>query len=634
MYKVSVPLCINTLNEQSLPMYVDELKKGEIERVFLLDSSSFAKKDSYIHKNPDKVRNLIAFFKQSGFEVGVWESGFGHGGMLSHEKESEYVDKFISIVGADGRVAGCAFCPLDEKLQNLFYNSIKKLAEMQPDIIMFDDDFRLNARRLYMGCCCEKHLEMFYKRVGKRIPRENMEEFLFTGGENFYRSEWLKCCGESLVEFAKLLRKGVDEVNPSIRMGTSLCFDMWDFSGTDGIEISKAFAGNTKPFLRTIGAPYHGKNVQNAVEQTRMQAEWCKNKGIEIFTEGDVYPRPRYNVPSKILEVFDLALLATNCTDGILKYMFDYSQNVSYEMGYNKRHIRNRNLRKKIKDVFNEKKNIGVRVFEYMHKTEKYDLPKDYFVGISHIAQKSFFSRAIKLLGDNGIPTMYESGGNYPVIAFGENAKYISIEELKNGAIIDINAARILMDRGVDTGLIEYEEKSYTVEKYGDNLEEISGLSEIATYRIKCSSSATVKSSFMPDDVPASYTYVNSDGIRFFVFAIDSCRSSIENNNYFVNYYRQNQLIEAIEWLGKIKLPAVCIKNPFSYIQVAKSIAGEKKAVALYNMHIDDIIDGEIVLDKEYKSVTFINCTGEINGNIVKITSVIPAYECVIIELE
>ena len=62
--------------------------------------------------------------------------------------------------------------------------------------------------------------------------------------------------------------------------------------------VSKAFAGDTAPFLRTIGAAYHSTQVSMAVETTRAQAFWCKGTGIELFTEGDVYPRPRYTVPA------------------------------------------------------------------------------------------------------------------------------------------------------------------------------------------------------------------------------------------------------------------------------------------------------------------------------------------------
>lgn len=358
MYKLSVPVSIQTMNKKSLPIFVEEFRRAEVSRVFLCGLIPFYKKDCYIYQEPEKMEFLISYLKEQGFEVGVWEGAFGHGGILTHDQQSEYVDSFTRIEGVDGKVEEEAFCPLDKNLQNCYYHAIKRLAQMQPDIIMFDDDFRLNTRRYNMGCCCELHLKQYYQEIGEEIPRSKLEEVIFTGGENRYRSAWLKVMGDSLLDFAQLMRAAVDEVDENIRLGSCTCHDIWDFSGTDGIRLAKVFAGKTKPFLRTIGAPYHGIRVQNAVEYTRMQAAWCQHEDIEIFTEGDVYPRPRYIVPSRLLEIFDLALLATGETDGILKYMFDYNRDVTYERGYTARHVKNKLLRDGIKNFFGDKKTL------------------------------------------------------------------------------------------------------------------------------------------------------------------------------------------------------------------------------------------------------------------------------------
>jgi hypothetical protein len=57
-----------------------------------------------------------------------------------------------------------------------------------------------------------------------------------------------------------------------------------------------------------------------------------EDKNIEVLSEGDVYPRPRHKIPANYLEIFDTALRAADCTNGIHKYMLDYTSNAgNYE---------------------------------------------------------------------------------------------------------------------------------------------------------------------------------------------------------------------------------------------------------------------------------------------------------------
>lgn len=633
MYKLSVPVSIQTMNERSLPIFVEEFRKAEVDRVFLCGLTPFYKKDCYIYKEPDRMAYLISYFKKQGFEVGVWEGAFGHGGVLTHDKKSDYVDVFTRIVGADGKMEEEAFCPLDENFRTVYYSCVKKLAAMQPDIIMFDDDFRLNTRRYNMGCCCDRHLKLLSDRVGEEVPRDRVEALVYCGGENRYRSAWLQVMGESLLDFAKLMRAAVDEVDAGIRLGCCMCHDTWDYSGTDGIALAKAFAGNTKPFLRTIGAPYHSMKVQNAVEYTRMQAAWCRGQEIEVFTEGDVYPRPRYAVPANLLEVFDLALLATGETDGILKYMFDYDRSVTYEMGYTARHVKNQTLRAGIKDLFAGKQNIGVRVYEEMHRVEKLALPQEYVPGVATFVENTIYSPAQKLLCENAIPAAYHSSTDYPVIAFGENARYIQEEELKNGAILDIVAAAILTERGIDVGMVHCEKADFSGELFVEENDEITNIQGIAMYKTECAPQAVVKSRFMPEGTAASYLYKNEKGTAFYVLSIDAYRSDKAVCNYFNTYHRQSHLIDAVQWLCKRPLPAVCTKNPFLYMQTARGGDGCALTVALYNVNIDDVLAPEVILDQPYSEARFLNCDGQLHGDRVQLSSDIAPYGVAVFEV-
>ena len=98
------------------------------------------------------------------------------------------------------------------------------------------------------------------------------------------------------------MRESVDSVNTEIRLGTCTCMSSWDIDGISAKDTAYILAGNTKPFLRLIGAPYWavernwGNCIQDVVELERMESSWTREEEIEIMAEGDAYPRPRIHI--------------------------------------------------------------------------------------------------------------------------------------------------------------------------------------------------------------------------------------------------------------------------------------------------------------------------------------------------
>lgn len=621
MRKLAVPIHLNTITENSLPTYLEMVKACGAERVFICGFGEIYREESVLYTDTDRVKKSIRFFKDNGFETAVWVNSFGHGILLTHNSDSDNGNQYTKIEGVNGDYVHQVYCPMDEKFAADYSKGIRKLASLGPDIIMLDDDFRINTRDYYMGCFCPLHLKEYYKRIGEEVPREELERLVFTGGKNKYRSAYMELLRDTLLDFAKMLRAAVDEVNPTIRLGASTTHDNWDYSGTDAIEIARAFAGNTEPFVRTAGAPYWKENLSRTIESTRMQIQWCNEADIEVFTEGDVYPRPRYNVPSRQLELFDLALIADGKADGILKYIFDYAQKPEYETGYIERHIKYEKLREELENMFVGKTTVGVRVFNEMHRIENLDLPTECEDKIAKKLTTSYKSVAGYLLAANGIPTVYEDS-EYPAYICGENAKYISEQDLKNGAILDALAAKILMTRGVDTGLLEEETACFAGEYFANYDDTIRNINKKVTLkRVKCSDKAEVLSVFLPDGTPAAYTYENEQGLRFLVLSHDLYGSK-DNANYFNNYYKQEQVIQAIEWAGRKKLPVASYKNPCLYMITAKN--ADSMAVAVFNIFMDEIPEPVIFLDDEYQRITCLNCTGQIEKNKVCLSEMAP----------
>lgn len=142
-------------------------------------------------------------------------------------------------MGVIGESFEHGYCPLDEDFVNDYLDVVRCIASYSPDIIMIDDDFRLNGRNYRLGCFCPKHLKAFYNIIGEEVPRNEIEKLMFTGGKNKYRDAYMKMTGKTLIDFAKKVRAAIDEINPTIRAGACMVFSTWDFEGVDGIEIAK-----------------------------------------------------------------------------------------------------------------------------------------------------------------------------------------------------------------------------------------------------------------------------------------------------------------------------------------------------------------------------------------------------------
>ena len=626
MYKISIPISMNTLLDgEDLPRYLDDVRRCGAERVFLCGMGNIYTKNGRNYTHPDAVKNAIDYFRAAGLEVGVWISAFGHGKAIMPELAAgERVYTQITDVYGVSNENG-SNCPMDENFVRDYCEGVRRIAELSPDMIMLDDDFRLTSRRGNgLTCLCPLHMAEYRRRIGEDIPLEKMEKLLLTGRKNRYRSEFLKLMGDSMRDFIKALRCTIDSVNPNIRFGVSDCYT-WDMHGTDPVEIAKMAAGKNKPFARTIGAPYHSTNIIPVVESTRQFFAWAKDSGVEIFAEGDTYPRPRHNVPSKTLELFDLLLLANGGGDGILAYVEDYSCAYDYERGYVERFVRNKPIREGVKEIFDGKSPVGARVYSVPHKMEDWDLGDSVFKDSSLMIRIAQRSPSFDLLSSNSVPTSFADEGDYPLYIIGENARHVDLEKIGRGAILDAVAAKILAERGVDTGLLDASMTEALSEYYFRHGGSIGGVSSKALCKLTVKEGAEILSELRPNNSPASYLYENASGQRFYVLAIDLYKSWCMGGgaNFLKSYYRQADITHAIEYIAGKRLPVVCERNPNLYILASKDSSGAM-AVALANVWLDDIFSPEIRLDKDYTEIRFINCTGTLCGDRVTLSDIPP----------
>lgn len=633
MYTVSIPVSLS--EHFSKEETCAELKRAGAHRIFLSVSRlSFdqGKNDAMLAT----LRELVPYFQSQGFETGIWFWTFWYNDI--EESAEEYlmvtssgekrINETVFHNGQPHHTGYC--CPANPEFVSHATSIIKALAEIRPDILMFDDDFRYGFISGHGGCFCDAHIRLCEEKLGRPLTREALVSEIYADKPNPTRTAWQEVLGQTLEDFAVSVRETVDRVDPSIRVALCSVMSLWDIDGTDPIKIVKLLAGNTRPLMRLIGAPYweviwsaigtYKPRLQNAIELERMQWQWCQAEDIEIMTEGDVCPRPRYNVPAAYLEIFDTALRAAGVGHGIHKYMLDYGFSARYETGYIDRHLKNTPVYADVERIFGDKASCGVRVYETMKKFCDADL-----TGIADreaYSETMFFSRAAKMLSDDTIPITY-CGNKGVGIAFGENARCLPSEAFENGLILDIRAARILMEQGIDVGidsigdqlsndsLYYVWEKEYLPYRYrGESAYQLTLKPEAQTI-----TEALCGQMRYPD----TFLYENKNRQRFLVFAFDA---HLTDESRHVNYCTENQLCAAIEWVARHSLPVKCPGHPRLYMLCKQNDSG--MAIGLWNIFADEVICPAITLDREYTHAEFINCNGTLQGNTVTLDEIAP----------
>lgn len=626
-YHISVPLVRYwDRPEESLR----EVQRLGALRVFLCVSRGLGS-EAENHRELEQLAKAIPFYEAAGLEVGVWLNSIGHGGPLTGG-HNDTASGFTRLVGLHGRICGeDSFCPLDPDFSATICQQVQGIAAAGAKMIMLDDDFRLGTRA-DCGCICDRHMAEYRRRLEEDIAPEDVLTRAFSGEPNRYRQVFYDLMGDTLREFARQLRAAVDRVNPSIRLGTCSCCTVWDGDGVDSIELARILAGNTRPFLRLIGAAYWptcwvppADRLAYVAELERMQGFWCAGTGIEVFSEGDVYPRPRSFVPSAYLEAFETILRADGRTEGILKYGVDYCSLPRYETGYADRAERNRTVTEEISRRFAGKSDVGVGVACAMKKlmhcvfqNPKKELDNDY-------RRSNFLQPEQQLLTNNSIPIAYDGSADVQIV-FGENAKHLDLSNLPKGLLLDADAAATLEARGLDVGFIAATPLQETPahEYFAEEADVVPLGNSKGLISLTASPDAETLSWFVGQTrTPSAYRYENAAGLRVLVLGFRAAQAA-SNARFQRSYYRQSQLIRTIEWLGRQPLPAVCPKNPDLYLLCKRG--SHSMSVGLWNLFPDAVLTPVVTLDRPGCRVEFWNAVGHLEGNQVCFDCDLPAF--------
>ena len=625
MYKISVPISIaNPRFESYYDEYIKLLHEADVQRVFLV-AVTWTAPECDKQRVAALLEKYVPMFRAEGFEVGVWIDSLGHGGLIGEVVNADAGDGLQRMVSLEGHINMGAYCPLCEDLRALAADWIRRLGRTGAELIMLDDDYRYSLRAGEMFCACSSHRALFEKVLGEEFDPQRMKRALTEGGPNSWRDAWLKVQGESLTDFARMLREALDEENPQVRLSACAVLSTWDVDGVDSITLSRTFAGDTPPYLRLIGAPYWAAlrsfgevRLATVCEYERMQQQWCKNSGIEIFCEGDSYPRPRYKVPAAYLEGMDQVMHASGECDGMLKYMFDYVSSPHYDTGYLERHIENKPVYAALENAFAGKRPVGVNIF----------VPMKTFA-LSHKPGKKPDDRCIpavlRFATDLNLPVRYD-GGDGPTLIFGDAGELATETQLVHGAVLDITAAQALTRRGFDVGLSKVHglfapnSERYPVE------DEVVGVSAGEWYDIEPAPGANTDSVLVRSvpgmaDVerPAMYIYENAAGQRFAVYAF-SAQESLEigaGRGVFRSRCRAEQIRRVLVWLSDNAPEVMCVPEPDLYMLAKRD--DDSLTVALWNFGADRITRPVVRFADEWNRMECHVGSASLEGNTVSV---------------
>lgn len=563
----------------------------------------------------DLLKDRIHDFEEEGIQAGFWLGHtIGHGGSLTSSGPSPYQQ----LVGPEGLEAAGCFCPLDDAYREYICNVLAIIAQSGVDLILLDDDFRLNLHtaEVPIGCFCHKHLAWFQNRTGLSLSRDQLIQSAFTDEPGEIRKSWLEISEESLMLFAAEIERTVHAVNASARIGLATAMTLWSSEGVDMKKLLNTLAGPTRPFLRAIGAPYWSREPYHAgwiTEYTRLQQEWCHDLDVEFVAEGDTFPHSRYFCSSAMVDAFYQGLLASGINN-FMHYAAVYSPSPDHETGYLEGIASQLDYYKALCEFFPKTyRDLGVSPLYRPNGLFHAELPDKLD---SSIVPWSDEPIAMKVLSRFGIPISYRDSTG-PVWLSGCGFMGISDEELRQflrrGIMADATAARWLLKKGIDIGVQSLEEGSspgfeqYRNEnfcgKYHKQNIWLLTSGDGIYYRANLKETATVVGKFFGDcsgdSHPSVMLYENADGFRFCVYMFDFYRAK-SGMQLVYNYARQEQMSRCLAWVNRKPLPVSVNGYPDIRVSCRISPAGERVAISLQNLHLDPLVDPVFKVDASY----------------------------------
>lgn len=191
----------------------------------------------------------------------------------------------------DQRGREVRFCWLDPRFRDYIRTVGQKLAAEKPSFILGDDDIR--AFSPAAECFCPLHTAEFNRRCGTSYTSAEMREAVASSkpGDKTFET-FMALQREYVNGVAKLVREGINSVDPSIPAGT--CMPSWEKRFNH--QAAQAIAARGQPtVMRIANGNYHdwrfgSTEFNGIVQKTQAMYAFHKDEVDMILSEADTYP--------------------------------------------------------------------------------------------------------------------------------------------------------------------------------------------------------------------------------------------------------------------------------------------------------------------------------------------------------
>ena len=547
-----------------------------------------------------KVLKELSFaldrLRGQGYRVVLWTNSLGWG----TDRSKAFYDRFrdcTTLTELDGRT-GTAVCTLDPAFTEYMVKNTQDFIRAGADFILWDDDLVQSVRPGFL-CACDRHLARFAEKTGRVYTRDDVKR-LFTGAPSPERTAYLDLMGETMTDFCKALRRGADEIDPSVRMGLCCSYTHYDIEGVEIEDLLYLLAGKgNRPFVRLSGAAYWpvlskkfpSYTLNDVVDFVRMQIGWLRDRDWDILDENDPYPHDHFTVPVSYVELYDKTMIANGGTHRN-KYILCFP--TGGDRSYLNAHIGNIPKDQPLKNMFAGLDPVGFYVHTNMHALRETTLPDEYMGNgpILHL-----FSQPLAALFMNqfSLPTQFKTKG--PGVLTGHLAETIPADDLHDGVLLDAEAAKLLLRRGIcvcatltgDGGLVP-----------GEGAEIL----------------------FRENGTPLLWTGADAEGHRFAVFGKSVAELKLHDLPWPDKRTLQPKLAQACEYLSGRPLPVLLKDCPGAYVLAAKDESETHMAVLICNVWPDPIEGPVLETDGCWAPVETLGVDARADGNRILLTRI------------
>ena len=546
---------------------------------------------------------------EMGLKSGVLvQASVGHGWVLGemfpYQKHTNFTD---------GKEVG-SVCPLDEGFKEYIYNVMRTIASYNPACIMVDDDFRTIWYK-GEGCACPLHMALFNERAGTNLTGRELWEIVNSKGElaKKYTDIFIEVQKQSLVETARVMRAGIDSIDPKMPASYCCCGNNAEFA----YEIASILAGEGNPVTVRINngnyTPAGARFFSRVFHRAATQIEKLKGKVDVILAETDTCPQNRYSTSAMSLHTHFTGTILEGA-NGAKHWI---TRLITYEpesgKAYRKILSKYNGFYERLAKLQPTLKWKGCRIFIPSTPDFTYGRVKEEWDGWSYCVLERL-----------GLPMYFSSENGGALCLEGDADSRLSddeiLEALKGTVILASDTAKSLENRGFAryTGVTVKEWQGKTpvreqicingahteVQMHTKELVPVSNDVECASYVLNTKDYESYEVLF-----PGTTVFKNELGGTVITF----CGTPVSEFNIveafsFLSYSRKEQFINMLKPTGN--LPVYYPNDEEVYLKVAEMENGEE-LVALFNIGLDPIEKIELACDFEPKTVKMLMPNGK-----------------------